>query len=336
MYPKLVINIGKLKHNTEFLVSKLSPIKVMGVTKVFCAYEPAVQAMIDGGISYLADSRLENLEKIETKLPKVLLRIPMQSELEKVVQIADIVLVSEVDTINKLNEEAKKQNRKISIILMFDLGDLREGFWFENGIDFVDDIKHCDYVNIMGIGTNLTCYGGIIPSKNHLYQLNEIKSKLYQKGVDVEVVSGGNSSSLYMNDLDPINNLRIGEAICLGRETAYGDIIEGLYDDAFILEAEVIEVKDKPSFPIGEIGMDAFGNKPSFNDVGVTKRSIIAVGKQDVDVTGLIFENKIIGASSDHLIIEGDYKLGEIVKFKLTYGALLALSTSPYVKKEVV
>ncbi|QVK20889.1 alanine/ornithine racemase family PLP-dependent enzyme [Mycoplasmatota bacterium] len=336
MYPRLIVDLEKLKHNTEFLVNKLYPIKVMGVTKVFCAMEEAVKAMIDGGISFVADSRIDNLEKISTDLPKVLLRIPMQSELDRVVQVTDIVLISEMDTIKKLNNEAKLHNKKIKIILMFDLGDLREGIWFEEELNFIEEILDLDNLSLYGIGTNLTCYGGIIPNRKHLELLNELREAIESKGAKIEVISGGNSSSLYLEDLSLINNLRLGEAIVLGRETAFGEILDGLYDDVFTLEAEVVEVKEKPSHPVGEIGMDAFGNKPLFIDKGNIMRAIVAVGKQDVDESGLIFDGEILGASSDHLIIAGDYKVGDIIKFKLKYGALLRLATSPYVKKEVI
>jgi len=331
MYPKLVINYNKIKQNTKKLKEML-PVSIMGVTKVFCAQSDAVKAMIEGGVDYIADSRLENLRSISTDLEKVLLRIPMQSEIARVAEIADIVLISEIETIELLNKVASNINKTIKIILMIDLGDLREGIWFENEID-IERILALPNIDLFGIGTNLTCYGGIIPSQDHLSKLVEFKKDFEKRGANIKMISGGNSSSLHL-DLSSVNNLRLGEVICLGRETAYGEIVDGLYDDCFTLEAEVIETSTKPSVPIGKIGMDAFGNRPEFEEEGNIERAILAVGRQDVDETGLIGP-EVIGASSDHLIIKGNYKLGEIVKFKLTYGALLRLATSPYVKKEV-
>jgi len=334
MYPKLVIDLKKLEHNTKVIVDKYD-FPIMGVTKCFCAEPEAVKAMINGGIGYLADSRIENLMKIETSLEKVLLRLPMISQLELVVQEADIVLISEIETIKKMNEYASKINKVMKIVLMFDLGDLREGIWYEDDFGFVSELLELNHIDVYGIGVNLTCYGGIIPTKKHIDMLLKIKEDLTKLGANIRMVSGGNSSSLYLDDVSGINNLRIGEAILLGRETAYGKLMDGMYDDVFMLEAEVIEADNKPSHPVGDIGMDAFGNVPSFVDRGNIDRAILAVGKQDVDIDSLYYDGQILGASSDHLMIEGKYQVGDIVRFKLGYGGLLAVATSPYVEKEV-
>jgi predicted amino acid racemase len=143
---------------------------------------------------------------------------------------------------------------------------------------------------------------------------------------------------------DGVNMLRIGEAFVLGRETTYGNAIEGTCDDAFILEVELVEVKAKPSLPIGKIGMDAFGNKPVFQDKGIMKRGICAIGRQDIELDGLICYDEriaVVGASSDHLIVDltncqKDYKTGDVLHFKLTYGGLLKAFTSEYVSKRYV
>lgn len=334
MYPKLVIDVKKLEENTRLIVEKYD-FPIMGVTKAFCAIPEVVQSMISGGIGYVADSRIENLMKVETKLPKVLLRIPMISQLDKVVKEADMVLISELLTIKLMNLEAKKINKVMKIVLMFDLGDLREGYWFKDDLSFVKEILTLSNIDLFGIGTNLTCYGGIVPKQEHSKMLNTIKQELESYGANIRMISGGNSSSLYLDEIDGINNLRIGEAILLGRETAFGKLIEGAHDDCFVLEAEVIEAGNKPSFPVGTIGMDAFGNVPTFTDRGNIDRAILAIGKQDLDVDSIQYDGNILGASSDHLMIEGKFNVGDIVRFKLGYGGLLSAATSPYVKKEV-
>ena len=133
----------------------------------------------------------------------------------------------------------------------------------------------------------------------------------------------------------------MGEALLLGGETAYGQKLEGFYDDAFTLEAEIIELKEKQSVPIGETGVDAFGNKPVYEDRGIIRRAIIAVGRQDVDPDALSpMDEKIdiLGASSDHLILDvsksdNEYHVGGIVNFKLSYSSLLRATTSGYVER---
>ncbi len=141
-----------------------------------------------------------------------------------------------------------------------------------------------------------------------------------------------------------INNIRLGESLILGRETAYGKKIENTHEDAFQLEVEIIEIKEKPSIPIGKIGMDAFGREPSFVDKGIRKRIIAAIGKQDIEFDTLISIDQgisILGGSSDHLLLDGtessiDYKVGDTIKFNLSYGGILSTMTSEYVKKEIV
>jgi predicted amino acid racemase len=353
MYPRIMIDLKKIKENTKKISSKChaNGIKVAGVTKVFCADSPIVDAYIRGGVDYLADSRVQNLKRLQNKgLPVYMLRLPMPSEASEVVEFSDISLNSEIETIRLLNQSAKEQNKIHGIILMIDLGDLREGIFKEEELfGTVSKILYLNHIKLIGIGTNLTCYGGVIPTEDNLGKLIYYKNIIEkQYGINLSIISGGNSSSLYLLDEnimpDGVNMLRIGEAFVLGRETTYGNAIEGTCDDAFILEVELVEVKAKPSLPIGKIGMDAFGNKPVFQDKGIMKRGICAIGRQDIELDGLICYDEriaVVGASSDHLIVDltncqKDYKTGDVLHFKLTYGGLLKAFTSEYVSKRYV
>lgn len=348
-YPCIEINLKKIAHNIDVISSycKNKDINVAAVSKVFCAEIPIVQTIIDTGIKIIGDSRIENLEKIrDLKCKKMLLRIPMESQVEKVVKFSDISLNSELDTIKELSHSAKKLGLPHKIILMIDLGDLREGILEKDVLQNVSEILKLDNIELYGIGTNLTCYGGVIPDENNLGRLVALKNKIEQIfRIKLEVVSGGNSSSLQLvlNGKIPegINQLRIGEGIVLGRETAFGNHIDDCYNDCFIIKGEIIELKDKPSVPIGRIGMDAFGEKPTFKDKGIMKRAILAIGKQDISIKGLIpMDGKIniLGGSSDHLILDithtdHKYEVGDIVDFRVDYGCLLAAMTSPYIAK---
>lgn len=350
--PRIEIDLSKIRTNTKVLTDrcKKAGINVAGVTKAFCAMPQVAEALVEGGVTMLADSRLENFEKItHIPIPKVLLRLPMISQAEKVVSLVDISLNSELSTIRKLSEESLKQKKIHKIILMIDLGDLREGIWNDQVIETIEEIIHLDGVKLIGVGTNLTCYGGVIPTKNNLGLLEYFSREILEKfHIHLEIISGGNSSSLYLLDRGEmpksINHLRLGESIVLGRETAFGEAIPGTYQDTFSLVAEIIELKEKPSVPIGEIGMDAFGNKPVFEDRGIRKRAILAVGRQDVSVNNLIPKDEnisILGASSDHLIIDVtdstiEYAVGDEVSFDIEYGALLQLMTSEYIYKKII
>ena len=239
--PRLEINIEKVRHNTKTLVdsAKEHNVDIAGVTKVFCAIPEVADAMVKGGVRYLADSRVENLIKLEDiNIPKWLLRLPMQSQAKDVVKHADITLNSELTTIKKLSEAAIESNVIHKIILMVDLGDLREGLWQDKVEETVEEILKLEGIKLIGIGTNLTCYGGVVPNGDNLGKLSKIAEKLENDfDIDLEIISGGNSSSLDLLEKKgmptKINNLRLGESILLGRETAYGNAIEGTYQDAF-------------------------------------------------------------------------------------------------------
>jgi len=355
MYPRLMIDLKKIKNNLDKITEmvKKSGCSLMIVTKGYCADLEIYKLLEDSDIDYLADSRIQNLKKYEgTKKERVLLRLPMISEAEDVVVFSDISLNSELTTINNLNKAAAKFNKIHKILLMIDLGDLREGIFFKNEDEIyhaVEEILKLDNIELYGLGVNLTCYGAVIPKKDNLSILVDIAAKIEKKfNIKLEMISGGNSSSVYLiskNELPiGINNLRVGEAFLLGDETAYSEMLEGFYDDAFTLEAEIIELKEKQSVPIGETGVDAFGNKPVYEDRGIIKRAIIAVGRQDIDSDNLHpIDSKIdiLGASSDHLILDvtksdSEYKVGDIIKFKLSYSSLLRSTTSAYVEKSYI
>ena len=363
MYPKVTIDMGKLKRNLD-AVSEIAVdrgcLSLAIVTKVLCA-DPEVVKMIANHpkVSLIADSRIKNIATYtdiahEHGKKTMLLRIPMLSELPDVVRYVDLCQISEMETIRKLNEEANRADKIQKILLMIDMGDLREGFFFRNKDlihEAVTEILDMDNIELFGVGVNLTCYGAIIPKYDNLNGLVEIAREIEtEHGIKLQMISGGNSSSIYLIDRgempEGITNLRLGESFVLGNDTAYGEDVPGTVRDAFTLKAEIVELKNKPSLPIGEVGVDAFGEKPYYEDKGMIDRAIIAVGKQDVDIDSLTPIDdriEIMGGSSDHIILNltectsengGTYKVGDIVEFTLGYGGLLKVMTSSYVEKE--
>lgn len=348
-YPCIEIDLKKIRNNAKVIMDLCNRenINVVGVSKVFSGRKPIVKEFLKAGINIIGDSRISNLKKLEgLDCKKMLLRIPMESSIDDVVLYSDYSLNSELDTIIMIDKACEKIGGTHNIILMIDLGDLREGVLEKDVIPLVEKIKDFKYAKFVGVGTNLTCYGGVIPDRENLGRLIKIKENIKSHfGIDIEVISGGNSSSLYMvlNKEVPkeINQLRIGEGILLGRETSFGQGIQNCYQDAFLLKGEIIEIKEKPSMPKGNLGIDAFGNKPNFKDKGNMKRAILAIGRQDILMNGIKSQDisiEIIGASSDHLILDVTpslykYKVGDILSFNVSYGALLSAMTSPYVTK---
>lgn len=351
-YPRILINTKIIENNVKVVVNlgKKYGVKLSGVTKGFCAYPDIVQAFVDGGVEHLADSRIANLKKLAAfNIDKIMLRLPMISEVEDIIDYADISLNSELETIKALSEMALKKGKVHGIILMVDLGDLREGYFnIEDLYKDFESILELKGVNVIGIGTNLSCYGGIIPESESLNRLNSIKEKINELyNIDLEIISGGNSSSLQAlekEDIVGINNLRIGTSFIFGDEPVSETIFAGANGGAFTLQAEVIEIKEKPSIPVGKIGKDAFDNIPTFVDRGIRKRMLCAIGKQDIDIDSLYpLDNELIilGGSSDHLILDchdssRDYKIGDIIEFNIYYVSMLRAMTSEYIEKVIV
>lgn len=348
-YPCIEVDLDKIRHNAEAAIIICKGIDITGVTKVVCSNLQIVKTFIEAGIKTIGDSRILNLKKIKDfPCQKMLLRIPSKSQVEDVVRYSDISLNSDIDVIREISRECVKQEKVHKIILMLEMGDLREGVMPYDAVKVSREIVELPGIQFIGVGTNLTCYGGVIPDNDNLGRLIKTRDHIEEElGIKLPVISGGNSSSMYKvvegTMPEQINSLRLGESILLGHDTAYFRKIPGMYEDAFIVKAEVIEREVKPSVPYGDIGLDAFGNKPKFEDRGYIKRVILAIGRQDVKVSGLIPKDrdiKIIGASSDHLIADvtnssREYKTGDIVEFGVDYGALLACMTSEYISKYI-
>lgn len=348
-YPALIIDMTKLEENLKEIrnLSATTDITFCAVTKCFCALPKLTRLYFEMGFRDFADSRLENLKKIHYQgVRKWLLRLPMISEAKETVLFSDISLNSEIETIRKLGTEANKLDKKHGVILMVELGDLREGVLAENAVALAGEIIEVKGIELIGIGANFNCYGGIIPTPETLNKLINVVNEIEQKyKITLEIISGGNSGSVYMinENLLPkrITNLRIGEVIFIGKETSFQDNLWGLHTDIFTLCAEIIELKEKPSLPYGKCGRNAFGEEVKHISKGQMKRAIVACGRQDVSIEKIEPHDKlinIIGSSSDHIILDvtntnEKYQVGSIIEFSVSYSALLSLCTSEYVEK---
>ena len=347
--PRIRINLEKIAHNAKTVKELYGSrgIDVIGVTKAVCGDPETARTLLQSGIKTLADSRIENIRRMRNagiQAQFLLLRLPALSQAKDVVVYADISLNSELSVIRRLSKFAVEQNTIHKIILMVELGDLREGIMPSELDSTIEQIILLEGVELVGLGTNLACFGGIIPDEEKMNSLSSIVINVEEKfGISLDIVSGGNSANydwfMSTKNVGRINNLRIGESIFLGCETLRRKPIPDLFTDATTLVAEVIESKTKPSVPYGCVGQDAFGNTPKFEDNGHIKRTILDVGLQDVMVSGLTprLDVDIIGASSDHMVVNSTnvaLKVGNELEFDLNYGALLSSMTSPYVIKK--
>jgi predicted amino acid racemase len=346
--PRLEIDLSKIRHNTRTLGERLSQrgISVTGVTKAPLGSAEIAATLLEAGVKRLGDSRIENIEAMQlahVPASMTLIRSPMLSQVKRVVRHADVSCNTEIEVIRELSLEAQRAGRRHGVILMVELGDLREGIMPDDLTDTVRETLNLPNIEFKGIGTNLACRSGVSPDGKNMAMLTDAADSIESTlGLTVEIVSGGNSANLEWAlsgaEIGRINDLRLGEAILLGCETLHRQPIEGLHTDAITLCAEVIEAKIKPSMPSGRIAQTAFGEASPVTDRGLVTQAILAVGQQDVDPSGLKAPAgiDIMGASSDHLILESvsdDLSVGTEVSFQLNYSALVRAMTSSFVTK---
>lgn len=352
--PLLTIDLDAIEHNSRCISALCTAhaIRVSGVTKAVCGEPEVARAMLRGGVSSIADSRLENIRRqraagVDTSF--LLLRLPALSGLDEVVCSADCSLNSELATLEGLAAAARRRARVHEVLLMVELGDLREGLWPEDLLPLLRRLRRLDGIRVRGLGANLACFGGVVPTTEHMMRLLALARQAEAElGQRLECVSGLNSSGLPLLAAGGvplgINHARIGEAILLGRETTHRAPWPGTRQDAFTLQAEVLELKPKPSVPIGERAEDAFGTRPSWPERGVIEHALLNVGRQDIDPQGLAPRDprlQIIGACSDYLVLDvsgagGSIRVGDSVDFSLNYSALLRASSSGYVAKRLL
>lgn len=350
--PRLEIRLDRIRHNAATLVQRLGVrgIRVTGITKATLGSPEIARELLAAGVTALGDSRVENLERLRASgidASLVLVRSPMLSQVDRVVAVADVSLNTERTVLAGLSRSATATHRVHGVVLMVELGDLREGILPAELHDVVRSTLALPGLELRGIGTNLACQSGIAPDARNMGQLSALATGVEATfGVELVVVSGGNSANLGWalgDDLGDggfgrVDELRIGEAILLGCEPLQRTPIDGLHTDAFTLVGEVIESKVKPRQPWGDVGQSAFGAVPAISDAGEECRVIVALGRQDVDPAGLVAPVglTVLGASSDHLVLAAEsscWPVGSEVAFQLGYGALLTAMTSPFVER---
>ena len=351
--PTIEINLEAIADNTRQVVDRCQSqgIGIFGVTKASCGSPLVARAMLKNGVAGLGESRLDNVRRLRRggiTCPIMMLRIPSVAEVNDVVRLCDISLNSERLVVEALSEAAVQQGIVHDVIIMMEMGDRREGAE-ESEIPTLCNLAiKSPGLRLAGIGANFMCASGVLPSIPKLEKLCETAIEIESRfGIELDYVSGGNSSSLPLMLDEPlpdrINQLRVGASILRGENPLTGGTLDGLRDDTFKLGAELIEIKTKPSLPEGETGRDAFGNTPRFEDRGDRVRGIINLGRVDIRPDGLTALEpniEIMTASSDHLIVDltgsKRFAVGDRIDFSMDYGALVQAFLSPYVEKTLV
>lgn len=353
----ITLHREKLRDNFNFLDSLFNERNIHWgiVSKLLCGNTIFLKEIMELGIMEIHDSRISNLKKIKKINPKVqtvYIKPPSKRNISKIVEFADVSFNTEIYTIKMLSEEAKKQNKTHKIVIMIEMGDLREGVLGEELINFYKEVFSLPNIKISGIGTNLNCLSGVMPTQDKLIQLSLYKQLIEAKfNVEIPWVSGGTSVAvpLLLKNARPmaVNHFRIGEALFFGKDLFTGETIEGMHNNVFTLYAEIIEITEKPNSPTGELGENVAGNTFELNeDIDLSETSLRAIldfGLLDMQPQYLSPTDdsiNIIDSSSDMTVIDisnskSNYKVGDLVSFNLQYMGALYLLNSDYIEKVI-
>ncbi len=341
--PRLEVDLSRIRYNAQVLVELAAArgVSVTGVTKAMRGLPALAEAMLAAGATTLGDSRVENIERLRAggiDAPTVLIRSPMPSQVARVVAAADMSCNGEVDVVAQLSDAARAIDRVHGVVLMVELGDLREGIMPADVHEAVARCLDLPNIRLCGIGANFACRSGVVPTDRNMSVLSDLADSIEAKfDIELEFVSGGSSANFgwlrSTAHIGRINNLRFGESILLGCEPLHGARIVGLHHDATTIVGEVIESKYKPSHPWGDRASAPFDSiRPDADECSSGWQAIVAIGHQDTDPSALTAPEgvHILGASSDHLVVGSEVPLtvGAEVAFRPGYSALMRAMTA--------
>jgi predicted amino acid racemase len=353
----ITLDTKRLKSNFQFLneLFKKHDIQWTIVSKLLSGNKSYLEEVLKLGVDHICDSRISNLKMIKSLAPDVetmYIKPPPKRSIGNVVKYADISMNTEIETIQMLSEEARKQDKIHKIIIMIELGELREGVMREDFVDFYGKVFQMKNIEVVGIGTNLSCLYGVLPNHDKLIQLS-LYEQLIEAKFDKHIpyVSGGSSVTipLIFQNLLPrgINHFRVGETLFLGTDVYNNTTLKGMKSDVFKLYAEIIELIEKPLVPQGEFGTNVEGESFDFDEklIGkTTHRAIIDIGLLDVEEKHIEPVDKnisFVGASSDMLVIDlgasrKKYKVGDLLEFRMDYMGALRVINSKYIEKRIM
>lgn len=353
----IVLDSKKLKSNYKYLDNLFAKhnIKWSVVSKMLCGNRLFIRELIKLGITQVCDSRVSNLRAVKALAPEIetiYIKPPPKTQISAVARYADISFNTELETIRALSREAQKQDKVHKVIIMIELGELREGVMRDDVIDFYASVFELPSIEVVGIGTNLSCLYGVLPNHDKLIQLSLYKQLIEARfNKTIPYVSGGSSVTIPLIDqkLLPkgINHFRVGETLYLGTDVYNNTTYKKMRRDVFTLYAEIIELIEKPVVPMGEMGTNVDGQTFDFSEEEIGKtsyRAIIDVGLLDVEeahIESADPELKFVGASSDMLVVDlgqnkKNFKVGDTLEFHLDYMGTLRIINSRYIEKKVI
>lgn len=328
------------------------------VTKVLNGHKHSLEKILTSevikGTHSIADSRISSLrtiKNIDNDIVTMYLKPPAKSMIKNVIRYADISLNTDFQTINLLNQEAKNQDVIHQIIIMIELGELREGVVRNRFLDFYEKVFNLSNIKVIGLGTNLGCMYGIEPTFDKLIQLclyeQLIETRFNQ---NLELVSGGSSITLPLLKQkkvpEGVNHLRVGEAVFLGTSPLEQKKFMNLSTNAFEFVGNIVELQKKENQPDGIMGSGNVGHVETMDEEEILKeeyKALLDFGVIDVDSTNLTPKNRqaqFLGTTSDLTVYSlgldiSKYQKEKLMHFKPNYMAVARLMNSKFIKKEV-
>jgi len=355
---RIISNLEKIqhfltKHNFSWTL----------VTKILSGYEPALEVILKHPISNqlhsIADSRISGLRRVKqinSSVKTMYIKPPAMDTVKSVVAYADVSLNSSLRTIEALNKAAAAVGKVHQVIIMLELGELREGVLREKVVDFYSKVFELQNIEVIGLGANLGCMYGVQPTYDKLLHLSLYKQLLEAKfNKQIPLISGGSSivlpllgkSSMPKN----VNHLRIGESAFMGTSPWDGKKFSTLSTKVFEFKANIIELASKKNFPDDEL---TDGNIGHFVDLSneeqaLTYRAITDFGLIDVEASDLAIVDgnvKFVGTTSDMTVfdlgiakvgkVHSMYKVGDKLNFIPSYMGVARLMNSRFVDKVLI
>lgn len=360
---ELIIRTQKIQQNIKSLSNYFNTKNIYWslVTKVFSGDKEFLKKVLTKdvieNINSVGDSRLtslKNLKEVNPNMKTIYIKPPAKIYADEIVKYADVSLNSSYSTIKALNESAKKIKEIHQIIIMVELGELREGVKRTELMKFYEKVFNLSNIEVIGIGSNLGCMYGVEPNYDKLLQLSLYKELISSKfNKELKYLSGGTSITLPLVDdnLIPkdINHFRIGEAAFFGVSPLKNEQFKHLNTDTFEFTANIIEISEKKIVPDGVISDANVGHSAEFNenDLGETTiKAILDFGLLDVEkehIECIDEEINFVGITSDMLVVDlGNnkandgalkYKIGDKIHFKPTYMGVARLLNSKFIDK---
>ncbi|MFA7444715.1 MAG: alanine racemase [Flavobacteriaceae bacterium] len=361
---ELIIHSSKIKQNIKYLSDYLHQQKIKWslVTKVFSGDKEFLKNLLTDevieNINSVGDSRLtslKNLKEVNPKMKTIYIKPPSKIYADEVVKYADISLNSSYSTIKTLNQAAQKAGKIHQIIIMIELGELREGVNRESVMNFYEKVFRMPNIEVIGLGSNLGCMYGVEPTYDKLLQLSLYKELIATKfNKDLPFISGGSSITLPLIEKGvvpkDINHFRIGESAFFGVSPLDNKPFKELETDVFEFKANIIELEYKKLVPEGKIGDANIGHTADFDEENQGNKSykaIVDFGLLDVDPKDIEFVDdslSFVGITSDMLVIDiGEnkdennqkkYSVGDTIGFIPNYMAVARLLNSKFIDKK--